>query len=336
MSSKYVTKNGKTSKRGAFLNGIWHCDCEPRMPADKFQTRKAGANHGRWFYTCQKAQHKSCNFFLWADEAQTREQSAVLKNSRSEMLATPQTPRKNFKSFEPPTPDTRPKHTPTKQTVPTSALRAQTSLGDPDEEFDWSSGAEEELVEALEIYETPRKAARTAEITSPRKSVQSADSATTDSTMRACDDVFTTPSTSKKHISTGLLTPSHTPATGNSQAQTQSQHQQDLGPASLAAQALTILKAANVPSKIENELVDLLSNYELRTQGIAKGRDISRVAIQTKDRRITELQARIQGLEAERETTRTVISHLKHDMASSPKGKGGRKSADFERTRSEV
>ena len=311
------------------------------MPADKFQTRKAGQNHGRWFYTCQKAQHKSCNFFLWADEAQTREQSAVLNNSRSEPLAAPQTPRKNYKSFEPPTPDTRPKQTPTKQTVPTSALRAQTSLGDPGEEFDWSSDADEELVEALEIYETPRKAARTTEVTSPRKSVQtggSSDSATTDSTIRAHDDVFTTPPTSKRSISTGLLSPSHTPATGNSQGQTTSQHHHDLDPSSLATQALNILKPANIvlPSKIENELVDLLSNHELRTQGIAKGRDISRVAIQTKDRRISELQARIQGLEQERETTRTVISHLKHDMSSSPKGKGGRKSGDIERTRSEV
>ena len=308
------------------------------MPADKFQTKNGGKNHGRWFYTCQKAQHKRCDMFLWADEAQTREQSAVLNNSRSEPSAAPRTPRKNYKSFEPPTPDTRSKVVPTRQTPSSSALKAQTSLGDLEEEFDWSSSADEELVEALEIYETPRKAARTTEITSPRKRVNSDNSfrtASAESAPPLTDGVFATPSTSHKPNSTGLLSPSKTPAKSTSQAQIQTRHDQD--PSSLSSQALSILAPANIPSDIENELVDLLSGYELRTQGIAKGRDISRVAIQTKDRRISELQARIQGLEAEKETTRTVISHLKHDMATSPKGKGGgRKSGDFERTRSEV
>ncbi len=48
MANSYHTRNGRTSKRGLFLDGVWHCDCEPRLPADKFQTKNGGKNHGRW------------------------------------------------------------------------------------------------------------------------------------------------------------------------------------------------------------------------------------------------------------------------------------------------
>ncbi|KAI9795505.1 MAG: hypothetical protein M1825_001455, partial [Sarcosagium campestre] len=70
--------------KGLFEDGIWKCNCDPRQPADHFQTRNGGKNHGRWFYTCQKPQPKRCNFFLWDDDAKPREASAVLANSRSE------------------------------------------------------------------------------------------------------------------------------------------------------------------------------------------------------------------------------------------------------------
>ncbi|PGG96317.1 hypothetical protein GX51_07881 [Blastomyces parvus] len=59
--------------RGLFVNGTWHCNCEPRRQADHFQTKNGGRNHGRWFYTCPKPQGKRCNFFLWQDEAEIRE-----------------------------------------------------------------------------------------------------------------------------------------------------------------------------------------------------------------------------------------------------------------------
>jgi hypothetical protein len=38
----------KTNLKGAFLKGIWLCDCEPKLPADHFQTKNGGQNHGRW------------------------------------------------------------------------------------------------------------------------------------------------------------------------------------------------------------------------------------------------------------------------------------------------
>lgn len=90
----------------------------------------------------------------------------------------------------------------------------------------------------------------------------------------------------------------------------------------LAVDALKILAPVPLTSAVESELVILLNTHALRAQGIAKGRDITRLAIQAKDKKIAELQARIAGLEAERETSRTVIAHLKQDIgakASSPK-----------------
>lgn len=45
-------------------------------------------------YTCQKAQPKRCDFFLWDDEAKSREAAAVLNNSRTEPIHSPQTPSK--------------------------------------------------------------------------------------------------------------------------------------------------------------------------------------------------------------------------------------------------
>jgi GRF zinc finger len=338
-NSKYVTRNGKTSKRGAFINGIWHCDCDikPRLPADKFQTKNGGKNHGRWFYTCQKPQHQRCNFFLWADDAKVREESAVLSNSRSEPPRPPQTPRKNTTTAVPPTPSSRARPTPTKQDLP-----RKPALVTDDDEFDSFSSADEELAQALEIYETPRKAARTAQITSPGKrdpSARSIRTTSSDASWLLAGDVFTTPSASNKptSIPTGLLSPTHTLVQRHSQPFSQ------LDPdSSLATQALQILQPANLSSHIEKDLTDLLEKYELRSQGISKGRDITRLGVQAKDRKIAELQARIQGLEAEREISKTVINHLKQDMATSPKkaggapGRGGRKSEGFQRRRSEV
>lgn len=130
------------------------------------------------------------------------------------------------------------------------------------------------------------------------------------------DDVFATPSTSYKSSTTGLPSPTNTPAKLASQLnhpQPEPEH------SALATEALTILRGINLSAHVEKDLVELLNQHHLRTQGIIKGRDITRVAVAAKDAKIAELQARIATLEAERETNRTVISLLKQDMATSPK-----------------
>lgn len=38
----------KKTNRGRFSDGVWYCDCEPRLPGNRFQTKNKGVNHGRW------------------------------------------------------------------------------------------------------------------------------------------------------------------------------------------------------------------------------------------------------------------------------------------------
>ncbi|KIW22678.1 uncharacterized protein PV07_10952 [Cladophialophora immunda] len=321
MANSYTTRNGRTAKRGAFLDGIWHCDCEPRLPADKFQVKNGGKNHGRWFYTCQKPQHKRCKFFLWNDDAKVREEAAVLSNSRTEPNApAPLTPQKRDLNALPPTPQTK------NDIVDRQGTKEPANVKH-EESFDWSSSNDEELLKAEQDilgktpFQTPTKAPRTERLTSPgkRKFVQTAaQSVTADETWPLSDDVFTTPSTTHKSMGSGLLSPFSTPA---NRASLHISREAD--PSTLASEALDILRGTSISPEVERELVDLLNRHDLRTQGIIKGRDITRLAVQAKDKRIAELQARISALEAEKETNKRVISHLKHDIAASPKkGKG--------------
>jgi hypothetical protein len=139
------------------------------------------------------------------------------------------------------------------------------------------------------------------------------------------DDVFMTPTTSNR--SNGLLSPTATPAQIPSQLENQGQPVGDYtSNSTLATEVLKILAPIPLNSSVQSQLVELLNRHDLRTQGIAKGRDITRLAIQSRERKIAELQARIAGLEAERQTSRTVIAHLKQDIgisATSPKkGRG--------------
>lgn len=256
----------------------------------------------------------------------------MLANSRSEPGASvpPKTPQKQTTIAAPPTPQTRSNDT-RSEAAKTSVPPNQSKSFEPEENFEWSSSddaemlkAEEELLERTP-FETPKKAPRTEVFTSPGKRTfdQMSSSRTIgNDTWPLSDDVFTTPSTSHKPDGSGLLSPSNTPANGTSQS---GAGQPEAEPSDLAAEALRILRSsgAHVSSRIETELVELLNNHDLRTQGIIKGRDITRLAVQAKERKIGELQARISALEAEKETSRRVISHMKMDIATSPqKGKG--------------
>lgn len=348
MSNQWSTKNGRTSKRGLFVDGIWHCDCESRLPADKFQVKNGGKNHGRWFYTCQRSQPKRCGFFLWSDDAKIREEAAVLNNSRSEPQLnqaaqfhampsrrpqTPKTPMKQSK-ITPITPTSRPRVLKSPARSPAykhSDDHHTENLTDIDESFDWSSSADEALLAAVNDFEeSPSKAARTPAITSPGKRLihetkvaGSKDHPPDSDTSATVDgDVFMTPSTSTNPPSTvsALLSPQLTPALPRTRI-SEDMHEPPPPVSDLAQQALDILAPVKsaVPAAIEQKLVDLLNQHHLRAQGIAKGRDIVRLAVHQKDKSIAELQSRITTLEAERQTSRTVIAALKNDIATSPK-----------------
>lgn len=328
MSANWSTKKGFTSKKGAFIDGIWGCECDPRLPAEKFQTKNGGKNHGRWFFTCQKGKPKSCGFFLWADDAKLREEGAVLNNSRSEPRsisstgASPYTPKKPVTPTQAPTPDTR---------THERTTSSQTLDFEHQETFDWPSNDDEALAKVAAqptapppppqpVFETPRKAAKTSEYASAGKRTQNEmlSNTTTMIALHNAGEIFSTPPTSVRSINRGLASPTPTPA------QDRSQNCQILGasaePSVLAQSALDILRKnplALLPC-VEQELVDLLNKHDLRTKGIVKGREITRLAVTAREKRIAELENRITGLEMEKEAQRQVIGHLKADMATSP------------------
>ncbi|KAF1813630.1 hypothetical protein P152DRAFT_457007 [Eremomyces bilateralis CBS 781.70] len=88
--------------RGQFQNGVWHCDCDPRLPAEYFRVRKEGRNQGRWFYTCQQPEGERCGFFLWETDAKPREAPAILGDSREPAPAAPSPPRGETMRSPPP------------------------------------------------------------------------------------------------------------------------------------------------------------------------------------------------------------------------------------------
>ncbi len=251
-----------------------------------------------------------------------------MNNSRSEPPKPPQTPQKPRRNTLPPTPDTGASRRGTHKEEPHEHTKA--AKADEDSSFDWSSSNDEALLEAEQQvlkerpqFETPKKAARTQSTASPGKRAfgqMAEQSGLAEDTWPLSDDVFATPSTSHKSGGTGLLSPNYTPARGRAQPM-----QPEAAPSPLATAALAILTNAHLDSQTKTELVDLLNKHDLRTQGVIKGREITRLAVQAKEKRIAELQARIEALEAERETNRTVINHLKQDIVNSPKkGRGHR------------
>jgi hypothetical protein len=292
-------------------------------------------------YTCQKPQPKRCSFFLWQDDAKVREESAVLTNSRSEPEQTPHTPRKPISNAQAPlTPQSKGHLRNEENTInltDTPTGRSETLTLANQDSFKWPSSDGAELAQAVAQatmappFETPRKTPRTNQITSPGKRNHSEMQGSGTSTWPTSkpsndDDVFATPTTSNR--SNGLLSPTPTPAQVPLQLENQSQPVANYtSNSSLATEALKILAPIPLNSTVETQLVTLLNRHDLRTQGIAKGRDITRLAVQSKNMQIAELQARISGLEAERETSKTVIAHLKQDIilsASSPKKGRGR------------
>lgn len=74
----------------------------------------------------------------------------------------------------------------------------------------------------------------------------------------------------------------------------------------LVSQTLALLDSYHIslPSKAKDDLVQFLNTQDLRTKGIIRGRDISRLAIQRKEEKIQELQGRIDTLEAGKGTWR--------------------------------
>ena len=163
--------------------------------------------------------------------------------------------------------------------------------------------------------ETPRKAIKTDTLASPGK--RRYDEVAQTTTTPDKDDVFTTPSTGLRgralFSTAGLLSPAITPSKPHDKAPLSPEDSE------LAFEILDNLRDMHVDLNMEAVTVVKMigTRYAMKMQGVARGRDISRQVIKNKEAKIVELQGKIAGLEAERETNRAVIRHLRRDMAES-------------------
>lgn len=365
--SSYGARGGRnnrkaTQPRGLFADGIWHCNCIPRLPAEHFKVKKEGPNTGRWFYTCQKDQEKRCDFFLWDEDAKPREESAVLNNSRTEpergnadaqdgwnagrrgVRGEEQQQGKGFfagnqrnardrddASTQSPSPP------PSYSSVPRmngSKRSAKEANLDVDEEFGCALGEDdaEEMAKTADAhaFSTPHKAQKTGIYATPattgKRKLPWLEQPTTPAIPSAngngSEEYFTTPSKLPANKSVHFSpykdepeTPAAPPtlATANRTPSPPTRHKDALAnPAdstsSLTHEVMTCLKpsSASIPPDTLSTVRSILTRHDLKTQGVMRGRDMSRLAIKAKDAKIAELQARIASLEADMEVERGV------------------------------
>ncbi|KFX97496.1 hypothetical protein O988_04843 [Pseudogymnoascus sp. VKM F-3808] len=314
------------SKKGLFVDGVWRCNCSPRLPASHFQVKKESANKGRWFYTCQEPKEQSCGFFLWDDDAKSREKKAVLHNSRSEAgpSITPKNPGNQAQDIE--------------------GSKVVDLDKDGEDEFgEWPLGAEDEL-EAIEAAEravsmgppeTPRKALKTSTFTTPgskreRSGEDSWPTPATNTTSRA-EDIFGTPTPARlQHpeldsaSKRGLISPSASPAPNRrldfgSVAASGARGSTDY---EITEEVLQLLEGQPVEDETIANVRGLLNRYALKNSGIEKGRDVTRLALKARDAKIEDLQQQVATLESKREMDKAIIRHFKDDMSASVTKRG--------------
>jgi hypothetical protein len=87
-------------------------------------------------------------------------------------------------------------------------------------------------------------------------------------------------------------------------------------------EVMELLKDQHIDEETSLNLRQLLNKHALKISGIAKGRDITRVALKAKDAKIAELQQKITTLETEREMDKTFIKQFKTDIVHSLSKRG--------------
>ncbi|RDL38595.1 Uncharacterized protein BP5553_02935 [Venustampulla echinocandica] len=323
----------KVPLNGLFEDGIWHCNCSSRLPASHFQVKKEGPNKGKWFYTCQEPKGRQCGFFLWDDKAVGREMRAVLNNSRSkpDEPSTPVDPSKDMRPME--------GHSAARNKFMQGQVKTE-----EDEFGDWplSVADEVDVVERASTPqssnpETPRKAIKTSQFATPG-SKRKWDDTNLPTPMteggnrsgfsNARGDVFTTPSSIfKENMLFGLRSPSATPTPSRFRDTTlpASSHGEAPQPSyDITDEVMDLLKDQQIDKETATSLRQLLDRHALKVSGIARGRDITRVALKAKDAKITDLQQKVAALESEREMDKTIIKHLKGDIAQSVADRRGK------------
>ncbi|KAF2436524.1 hypothetical protein EJ08DRAFT_691686 [Tothia fuscella] len=324
--------------RGAFVDGTWQCDCSPRLPAVQFQVKKQTENQGKWFYTCQKAKGKQCGFFLFQDDAVRREQAAVLNNSRTEPRSTPnvlqnahdfrgKTIKSEVRHESPPPSYSPPFSTPHSDNDRTNQQRipmADSETEDEDGNFEWPLTAEQDQQAEIEAVaaSTPRKSAKIDAFTTPGKQMHSRVDTTgllTPSTGLASDRTHKTnifgvidDTSSKKRKADSafldLISPASTPTPARFK------DVEGLGGSEdLSMDVIKAMKEQNI--KLDDDTISAIrqacGRHARRAQGLAQGREVSRLALHARDAKIVELQHRVKTLEAELETQNAVVKYLR-------------------------
>ncbi|KAK2831915.1 hypothetical protein FQN49_007040 [Arthroderma sp. PD_2] len=327
--------------RGLLVDGIWQCDCDPRRTANHFETKNGGKNHGRWFYTCPKPRDKGCGFFLWEDAANERAAaqkpvddedddigvaelySAQIRDERGNQGPLLQTPKANrFRDSVVRggllTPESQLKRkrdgdivdyldqdqSPTKRgrsSLSTAQSTRQDMSPSTAENQDVSYPSLASRLEILDAEPIPQPPL----FSTPNKSTHSPGSVARKD-QGTWPDIPSTPTPSRFASSPFRLHSSE----GNNKL---SKH------CELAKKVFDLLESHKVHLSPETrqDLAGLLDMNDLRTLGIIKGRDISRLAIKEREERIEGLQSRISVLEAERESWRTLLSLNKRDTQPS-------------------
>jgi len=306
-------------------------NCDPRLPAAHFLVKKEGPNKGKWFYTCQESKENGCGFFLWDDNAVGREMRAVINNARSEpdQLRTPADASRDKLTIE-------------GHNAASNKWIQDLGKKKEDDEFgEWplSQEDEEKVVQAAKqsipgaYPETPRKAIKTNQFLTPSsKRKREEEYLPTPVTTNKGDDVFNSPSTNRRggmrggNEPFGLRSPSETPTPSrfrDASVSAHSQGEETHYSYDITEGVIELLKDQHIDDETTSNLRTLLNRHALRISGIAKGRDISRLALKSKDGKIAELQQRINALEVEREMDTAIIRQLKSEMAHGPKGRDG-------------
>jgi hypothetical protein len=303
-----------------------------------FQVKKEGPNNGKWFYTCQEPKESACGFFLWEDKAHTREMAAVINNARSE----PHTPQKTSTLIDPAN---------DKRTLEGHATASNKWMDDLRKKSEDEFGAwplreedEDKIIERVEraapgsFLQTPKKPVHSNPLTpsSKRKREDKSDEANalpTPATGQRDEDVFGTPATrrlrggmwdgNERSAKRPLLSPSVTPspykfkdALATPSSETPSSLEKRTGidmhlSYDITGDVMELLKDQHIDSEVETKLREMLSRHAMKISGIVKGRDITRVALKSKDSTISELRQKITTLESERDLSSAIIKQLK-------------------------
>ena len=248
----------------------------------------------------------------------------MANNTRTEPSHTaPKTPAKRAVSPPPP-------YTTGLSTGEPSRKRGRTSTIDSDDEHGLGANDEafnDEPNHVVTQVETPRKAARTSELTTPstrrvlpwnmgKTNVSNEHGLQTPQTGRtARADPFTSSRLGNSHLtptrSTDAVQQTATPSSSPFETPTPNRFK-DVGGDDLVHDVLALLQDANVrlSSTAEVDLRTTLSRHTKASEGLRRGRDVTRATIKARDAKIAELSYRVTTLEAELEAERAMVKHL--------------------------